>query len=299
MKEPLQKVREKVDALDDKIHTLLMQRAELIREVSAIKRGSGRPIVHPAREASMIRRLLGRHKGILPQATVIGIWRELVGGVSMLQRGLHAYVSTEGGQTYCWDMAKDYCGSVIPMTRVDDTLSVIAYARDNQDAFAVVPWPEDGPLDTDTLPWWMALARLIEERSETAAVRIVAALPFGQSTPFATVKNRALALSRMEFLPSGDDNSFIALTCPSEISRSRLISLLSRYEMEALSLSVNTEAGKVGAYLIEVKGYIAADDPRLHDIQAALDVPNSRMLSLGGYPVPPALRSGDTDPIEL
>src|SRR5690606_38307673 len=88
MSKKLEELRKKIDALDQVIHDALMARADLIDSVAAEKRKHNLPYVQPAREAQMIRRLLARHRGPLPAAAVVRIWRELVGAVSLLQTGL-------------------------------------------------------------------------------------------------------------------------------------------------------------------------------------------------------------------
>ena len=293
----LQHVRVKIDALDDKIHDLLMQRAELIREVSAIKRKTNKPIVHPAREAMMLRRLLGRHQGILPQSAVIGIWRELVGAVSMLQRGLHAYVSTEGDQNYCWDMAKDYCGSVIPMTRCIGSVGALSSVRDKPDAIAVLPWP----IDEEAKPWWHSLVQQDQmNQPDKLPMRIIAGLPFGRSQEYTTLEHRALVVGRMHYNPSGDDNSFIAIAVQSPISRAKAIDLLKNQGFDPISIISNIDrATGSAAHFVEVKGYVDPADERLPVIEEQLEENAGRCVMLGGYPIPPVLRAGDTDPVKL
>ena len=75
MSKKLEKIREKIDKLDNQIHDLLMERADLVSDVAAEKRKHNLQIVHPAREAMMVRRLLKRHKSVLPEAAVVRIWR--------------------------------------------------------------------------------------------------------------------------------------------------------------------------------------------------------------------------------
>jgi len=105
MSQKLDDIRKKIDALDNQIHDLLMERADLIIGVTEEKKKNNIPVVQPAREAVMIRRLLARHRGPLPEAAIIGIWRELVGAVSLLQTGLKVAVSAAPNDAYCWDMA--------------------------------------------------------------------------------------------------------------------------------------------------------------------------------------------------
>ncbi len=97
----LDKIRCQIDALDERIHDALMERAELVLKVGEEKRKNNIQIVQPAREARMIRRLLGRHHGALPEMAVVRIWRELVGAVSLLQTGLKVAVVAPEGYVQC------------------------------------------------------------------------------------------------------------------------------------------------------------------------------------------------------
>jgi chorismate mutase / prephenate dehydratase len=170
----LTEIRKKIDSLDDQIHDLLMERADLIVGVTEEKKKNNIPVVQPAREAQMIRRLLARHRGPLPEATIIGIWRELVGAVSLLQTGLKVSVSPEN---FCWDQAKNYFGTVLPMVRATNTMMAIAALRENDSNFAVLPWPQDSGRRTNTM---VAFPDQSEGRSH--AHRYRAALRFRRQT---------------------------------------------------------------------------------------------------------------------
>ena len=106
MSKSLEEIRKQIDAIDNQVHDLLMERASLVSSVALAKKESGLQIVQPAREARMMRRLLARHEGPLPKKTIIRIWRELVGSVSLLQTGLNVVISDEGDSHTYWDMAK-------------------------------------------------------------------------------------------------------------------------------------------------------------------------------------------------
>jgi chorismate mutase-like protein len=159
MSAKLDDIRKKIDSLDNQIHDLLMERADLIMGVTEEKKKNNIPVVQPAREAVMIRRLLGRHRGPLPEAAIVGIWRELVGAVSLLQTGLKVAVSSAPTEAYCWDMAKNYFGTVLPMTKGMNSLMAVSSVRENESNFAVVPWPQDG----EKAPWWPFLMNQKDE----------------------------------------------------------------------------------------------------------------------------------------
>ena len=69
-------LRREIDRIDESMHRLLMERGDIIDRLISVKRtqdtGSA---FRPAREAQMMRRLVERHRGILPLDTAESIWR--------------------------------------------------------------------------------------------------------------------------------------------------------------------------------------------------------------------------------
>ncbi len=70
-------LRREIDSVDTQLHDLLMQRTELAVKVGEVKAkaqpigrtpSEGSKFVRPAREAKILRRLIGRHRGKLPKA---------------------------------------------------------------------------------------------------------------------------------------------------------------------------------------------------------------------------------------
>ena len=225
MTKSVQSIRQQIDTLDNKIHDLLMKRAELVLKIGEEKRKSKVQIIQPDREIIMIRRLLERHKGLLPKEAVVRIWRELVGAVLLLQTGLKVVVSVPDDHTglIYWDMAKDYFSSVLPMQKASNPLSALAMVREQEATFAVLPWPED---DEDK-PWW---GYLLDETG-SQAMRVVARLPLGdRSDDEPNPEYRALVVARLTYECSGDDRSFIALDLDQDISRAKIIETAASYD---------------------------------------------------------------------
>jgi chorismate mutase/prephenate dehydratase len=284
MSDKLKDIRRKIDTLDDKIHDLLMERASLVSDVAAEKKKKNLQVVHPAREAVMIRRLLARHKAPLPEAAVVRIWRELVGAVSLLQSGLHVCVAVPEGREEFWDMARNYFGSVIPMRRVSEPLYGVASVREDESSFAVLPWPEDN----DAKAWWSYLL----EQGENP-MRIVGALPYGcEEKDKSTAQSRALILSKSEFMESGEDHSFVAVSVEPSVSRGRIFDVLN--EMGAQPLSIHTKvsdgAGQPSIHLVEVNVFMEEGDERLKKLEEKFEEYQARCILVGGYPVPPTYK---------
>src|SRR6059058_3615723 len=75
----LAELRKEIDAIDEQVHRLLMARGDIIDRLIQVKQtqevGSA---FRPAREASMMRQLVERHRGILPLDTIESIWRVII-----------------------------------------------------------------------------------------------------------------------------------------------------------------------------------------------------------------------------
>ena len=82
----LQELRKEIDAIDEQVHRLLMARGDIIDSLIQVKQtqevGSA---FRPAREADMMRRLVQRHRGILPLDTVESIWRVIISTFTYVQ----------------------------------------------------------------------------------------------------------------------------------------------------------------------------------------------------------------------
>ncbi len=282
----LDEIRQRIDALDDRIHDTLMERAALVLQVGEEKRKKNIQIVQPAREARMVRRLLARHSGVLPQMAVVRIWRELVGAVSLLQTGLKVVVSVPEGNQDIWDLAKDYFGSCLPMQRNNAPMQAIAAVKEDKATFAVVPWPQDN----DDQPWWTFLGpNNGATNGPGEPLRIIIRLPHGEDPDNKNPDVRALVVSKAGFDESGEDRSFLMIQCDQSISRGRLVDVAKKAGLTALSLyskrTVSQHAPSL--HMMEVDDYVAAIDPRLKTVFDALEDKGASIVCVGGYPVPP------------
>lgn len=279
----LDDIRQKIDALDNRIHDTLMERAELVLKVGEEKRKNNIQIVQPAREARMIRRLLGRHNGVLPQMAVVRIWRELVGAVSLLQTGLKVVVALPEGEHEYWDLARDYFGSSLPMQRSATAIAAISALKEDKDktTFAVVPWPSM----EEEQPWWTFLGPGTPEQ-----MQIIIALPHGNDPDHPKPDHRALVVSKAGFDDSGEDNSFLLIQCEPDISRARLVDMAAKAGIKAISLSSKRNAvqGAPASHLMEAEDYLGKDDKRVAEFLKSLEDPGANITCVGGYPVPPS-----------
>ncbi len=277
----LDAIRQKIDKLDTKIHDTLVERAELVLQVGEEKRANNIEVVQPAREARMIRRLLAKHKGSLPEMAVVRIWRELVGAVSLLQTGIKVVVVDTPERPEHWDLAKDYFGSCLPMSRAASSLGAIGAVREGNATFAVVPFPEDN----EEKPWWDHLSVGTEE-----AMSISVRLPHGDDPQNLNPDYRSLVIGKTGFDSSDEDRSFIMIICDPSVSRAKIVSSAEEVGLKPLSLSSKREAvdsdSPIRKHLLEVDDYVTDSDERAVGLKLKFEE-GTETYCVGGYPVPP------------
>jgi len=128
-------LRREIDCIDEAMHRMLMERGEIIDRLIAVKKTSDLgSAFRPGREASMMRALAERHRGLLPLDTVEGIWRVIIATFTYVQApfGVHADVS--GGDAPMRDSARFHFGFTVPYWPHPSAVAVIeAVARSRGD----------------------------------------------------------------------------------------------------------------------------------------------------------------------
>lgn len=98
---PLDDIRNKIDAIDTQLLDLLSQRAECVHIVGEIKKKEGLQIYAPEREESLLRKLIEKNKGRLPEKSIRAIYREIMSAALALEDDLKiAYLGPEGTWTH-------------------------------------------------------------------------------------------------------------------------------------------------------------------------------------------------------
>ena len=136
----LTELRGKIDAVDESIHHLLMQRASVIDELikvkgAATKKGAA---FWPGREASMMSTLAHRHTGSLPLGMVVHIWRDIISTFTYLQANYTVHLSSQGDTDVIRDMARFQFGFTVPFQSHPDAHSALKAATDEGNALVVV-----------------------------------------------------------------------------------------------------------------------------------------------------------------
>src|SRR5206468_10620078 len=164
----LPELRREIDRIDQAMHGLLMERGEIIDRLIATKQtqetGSA---FRPAREAEMMRRLVERHKGILPLDTAEGIWRVIISTFTYVQAPFTVHADLSAGDAQMRDSARFHFGFTAPFMAHMGAASVVAAVSDSKGDLGLVP----AFAVAGAGAWWNAL-------EFDAAPKVIARLPF-------------------------------------------------------------------------------------------------------------------------
>lgn len=236
----LEAVRQRIDALDTELLRLLDERAALARTVAAAKRAAGdgdRFALRPAREAAILRRLVGAERAAASPALIVRVWREMIGDSLATQGPFHLAVwgGRDPGRTV--ELARHRFGAAPPLRQVARAEDAIAEAR-TPGGVAVCALAPDSA-------WW---GRLLAEPQ----LKVFAALPclaaWGPMT--------ALAVAAVDVEPTGDDRTFWVTDAPAPAAA--VVEALGR---DGVAGELVAEAG--GLKLLMLAGYFQPQDERL------------------------------------
>lgn len=274
----LEELRHEVDEIDDALHDLLMRRATATAAIAAMKpRVDGRiPLaraMRPAREAQIIARLVSRHSGDLPTATVVGVMRQILSSSLAAQVPFRLHVF--GGAPEFAEMAQAHFGTAAPMTRHESIARLLNVCADDTDSIGIVPVPEAGG---ET--WWTRLAP-----AGANGPRVIARLPF-VSRDDASMHG-AYAVAAIEHEPAGDDTTLLHAEVAPSLSRGGLIAQLKSAGISARPVAAaNAEKRDFAPVLFEAEGFVAADDARLAAFCAQMGKDVGAIFPVGGFANP-------------
>lgn len=165
----LAELRVEIDRIDEAMHKLLMERGQIIENLIAVKRSqeTGGSAFRPAREASMMRKLVERHSGLLPLDTVESIWRVIIATFTYVQAPYSVHADLTAGDAAVRDTVRFHFGFTVPFKPHMGASGVIAAVAASNGDLGLVP---AGAL-AGAGAWWTAL------EGETAP-KIIARLPF-------------------------------------------------------------------------------------------------------------------------
>jgi chorismate mutase len=165
-KPTLADLRREIDRIDEAMHRLLMERGDIIDTLIATKKtAESGSAFRPAREADMMKRLVERHRGLLPLDTVESIWRVIIATFTYVQAPFSVHADLSPGEAAMRDSARFHFGFTVPFISHIGASGVVAAIAASRGDIGLVP------ATTASSPWWAAL-----EGGD--APKIIARLPF-------------------------------------------------------------------------------------------------------------------------
>jgi chorismate mutase len=162
----LAELRDRIDVIDAEMHRLLVQRGAII---DALVRAKATDRIgaafRPAREADMMRRLVARHEGALPLATVEHMWREIITTFTRMQAPFDVAIDGTADAARMRDLARFYFGFSVDLIGRPNAAAVVDHVAESGD-IGVVAWERQ-----PARAWWRALA-------QPSGPRIMAVLPY-------------------------------------------------------------------------------------------------------------------------
>ena len=276
--EKLLALRYEIDEVDNKMHDLLMHRAYLASEIGKLKKESGvvPDILHPVREAQIVRRLWNRHNGELDKRVVSQIWREIISACVNVQKPMNVAVYMPRSDCKNMALARHYFGSctaIVPCRSESLVLKELSEGDANIGVFSLGGVGE--------VCWWYSIA---QENKRTFSV--FAQLPFAENIPDLSGRT-AYAVGRVAPEAGEDMNSLLFVETDGMLSLSTLDLVLKAAGVPTLAVCDTYSPDLTRkAYLIEVSGFFAENDQRL---SAVADKEKERIVMMrviGNYPVP-------------
>ena len=274
--EGLAQLRTELDQIDQQIHHLLIQRTSIVKQVAAAKGNA--PIFRPAREAQILRNLIKMHQGPMPVAFVLDMWRDMLRGMSYLQRPLKITAYAPDDDLRYYHLARDYFGQNIPLKpgrSLMHTLSGIGMGSD----MVVMPTPQQG----EDTPWWSKVSASGPQR-----LYVIAQLPF-----YPHLRNEAhndvaaFVLGCTPADPSGEDHSLFLIDCSRDIPRARLNRILSDKGLKILdwhSCPAHYDPD-ITRNLILIEGYYNDETAEIAALRLETEGQIDMIQYFGNYPV--------------
>ena len=196
----LDELRQRIDRIDETIHLNLIERSEIVEALIAVKR-TDKPgaAFRPGREMDMMRRLVGRHRGILPITTVEHLWREIIATFTHMQAPFDVVVEPGADLR---DVARFYFGFTVGFDEAADCQAVVDRVRAGEGSVLGVV----GVKAEADRAWWLPLS--------TDGVQVISRLPV-IAQPDRPAATTAFVLSMPLMDTTVPDIRLVALSAPS------------------------------------------------------------------------------------
>jgi chorismate mutase len=248
-------IRQKIDEIDIKLHSLIEERVQLALNVGKIKHQNGDALAfRPAREAQILRQLIARHQNnnVIPLQTLVHLWREILSSCCYIQKpySVAGYAETQSDDLR--DLLRFYYGSLTQIQKCGSISQVFHAITGEQKSIGILPSPV---YSNEQNNWWFTLAL------GDYKVHIVGTLPFVKFSEDEFSDIDYYVLSSADIEPSGDDSSFLVVKTQPEVSRTTVTQTLQHNGFESKTLAVHDdEISSTRYHFIEIPDYISYEE---------------------------------------
>jgi len=131
-------LRERIDAVDDKIIRLLNRRAKLVLQIGKLKKDTSDEVYVPSREKKVLAHVRKANKGPLSNASIIAVYREIMSGSLALERSIRvAYLGPPS--TFTHEAARSRFGGSVLYVACETISDIFSAVKKNQADYGVVP----------------------------------------------------------------------------------------------------------------------------------------------------------------
>jgi chorismate mutase/prephenate dehydratase len=135
MADKLKQIRKQIDALDGRLLNLLSTRARLAQRIGGLKTGA---IYRPEREAQVVRGMLAKNRGPLPDSALVRLYTEIMSACRSLEDSMTvAYLGPQG--TFSQEAAAKHFGGVATLESCATIDEVFRQVETGGCGYGVVP----------------------------------------------------------------------------------------------------------------------------------------------------------------
>ncbi|MFT5170825.1 MAG: chorismate mutase [Candidatus Marinamargulisbacteria bacterium] len=285
LKDKLSTLRQTIDELDEQLLSILYTRTETVKKVGELKTAANQAsaddklVIHPTREAEMIRRFVSKSRKVIPPQTISSIWRAIISASVNLQKPLKisAPVAHENADGY-W-LAREYFGPSVNIQVAKSSEASISEVETGSSDVAVVNLE-------DPSNWWLPLAQL----SSRKEVYLFAQLPFIYNSDKPKQTDRAWAIGKVHLTPSGQDQSVFVLS----FEDMDVLTHLSTY-LKDRKIAYDILGKDSHSAIVQIEGFwISKDDALYADISTHVGRHLEEIVPVGAFATPLDLAKENT-----
>lgn len=266
-KESLNKLREKIDKIDDDIIDLLKERLDIVRSVGKLKKSEGQKLsfIRSGREAEMLRNLTKKIEGDFPKAAIATIWRMIISTSLYTEQEFKVLAYANDEDNSCYWLAREYYGDFVDITCNPSADDIINMVGEDSTSVGILPL-----IDESESPWWI---RPQEEKND---IYVFARIPFIEKVK--SFSSPALAIANVKPEPTSEDISVIT------IKTDEPVEVIDRI-FRKIELTPKVLAGDNGNYLIEVAEFVSSDNSKIDELREHF-ADDDVIRLLGSYAAP-------------